>query len=201
MRKFKAFMSLASTCLLLAGCGPGKDLGQYCNLLVLPTNVIISPGPFMTCLDIKNAATTGSGTGPVAEFPKVRLDWTSPDHSLLISTIRVTVTGNGITNGSYVFQASPDEIAALWGTSTFPANMYSDSTDSTSTTSREISRGIGACGLVVPSLPLIGTTAQPTPSFKARFKIELIGTSLSSDYTDQQFVKQTVYTTADYIAY
>ena len=201
MRKFKAFVTLTSTCLLLAGCGPSKDLGQYCNLLILPTNVIISPGPYFTCLDIKNAATTGSGTGPVAEFPKARIDWTSPDHSLLISTIRVTVTGNGVTNGTYTYQATPDEIAAMWGSSTIPANMYSDSTDATSQSTREISRGIGACGFVISSIPLIGTTTTPTPSFRARMKIELIGTSLSADYTDQQFVKQTVYTTADYIAF
>ncbi len=198
MKMAKALFIFASTCMLLAGCGPKRDLGENVNFLVLPEKVIVGPGPMRSCVDTVNGAITASVQGPLIFFPKLRLDWTSKEHFLLISSIRVTVTGFGIKEGKYQTLLSPEEIAAMIGAS-IPPDRFVDTTNRTEDDPRGIDRNRAPCGLLVGGLPLVNGNA--TPSFRARVKVDIIGTSLSSDYTEQLFVRQTVYGSADYIKF
>lgn len=186
----------------LASCGGSKNAADDLGVLLLPSSVIIGPAAMSTCTDTVNSATTPSGTAPVIVFPRLRIDWKHPVNSLLVSVIRVTLTGSGIREGKFVAQIAGDEVKNLLGGPTIPANKFVDISheeEDPTTTPRGKSRGVPPCNLVVSAIPLVD--GDKTSSFRAQIKVEVIGTSLSPDFQDQEFVRQTVRASASYIKY
>lgn len=200
MKTLKFFFIASQICLLLAGCGSGKNPGEGVGLAVLPMKVIVGPGPIRTCTDLNQSPPSDpSAQGPLIVFPKMRIDWTSTTHELLVSTIRVTVTGRGIKDGSYTFLVNSEELEALLGGTTLQPNTFVDITHTTEADPRGKDRNLRPCNLVIPGVPLIDSTG--TTSFQARVRVEVIGSALNYDYTDQYFVRQMVFNQATYIKY
>jgi hypothetical protein len=200
LKNSKFLLIATQVCLLMAGCGGGKNPADGVGLAVLPTKVIIGPGPIRSCADLQQSPLPAASVqGPLMFFPKLRIDWTSQTHALLISTIRVTVTGRGIKDGSYTYMVSAEELGSLLGGPDLMPNTFVDISHRTETDPRGKSRNLNPCTFLVPGIAL--TNGNATPSFQARVRIEVIGSALNADYTDQYFVRQFITNKADYIKY
>ena len=196
----KTLFIATQVCLLLAGCGGGKNPAEGIGVAVFPTKVIVGPGPIRTCTDLNQVPVSDpSAQGPLIVFPKMRIDWTTTTHFLLISSIRITVTGRGITDGSFTFMPNSEELENLLGGTTLEANTFVDITHVTEVDPRGKKRNLRPCNLVISGVPLVNGTA--TPSFTANVRIEVIGSALNADYTDQYFVRQFIFNQASYIKY
>jgi hypothetical protein len=200
VKTLKFLLIALQACLFVAGCGGGKNPADGVGLAVLPSKVIIGTGPIRSCADLQQSPLPAASVqGPLIVYPKMRIDWTSPSHFLLISTIRVTVSGRGIKDGSYTYMVTSEELENLLGGNQLDPNTFVDIGNRTETDARGKSRNRAPCQLLIPSIALTNGTA--TPSFQARVRIEVIGTALNADYTDQYFVRQFIINKADYIKY
>lgn len=200
--KSRLLAVLTISVLALASCGGGENAADDLGLLVLPSEVIIGPAAMSTCTDIVNAAPQPSGNAPVILFPRFRMDWKHTTNSLLVSIVRVTLTGSGLKDGKFVTQLAGDELRYLFGSQTIPPNKFVDishRTEDTTISPRGFSRNFPPCNLVIPGVSLLNGTN--TGSFRASVLIEVIGTSLSPDFQNQEFVRQSVRAAANYIKY
>lgn len=200
MKTLKFLLIALQACLLVAGCGGGKNPADGVGLAVFPSKVIIGPGPIRSCSDLQQSPLPAASVqGPLIVYPKLRIDWTSTTHFLLISTIRVTVTGRGIKDGSYTYMVTAEELENLLGGNELEPNTFVDITNRTETDARGKSRNKAPCQLLIPSVAL--SDGNATPSFQARVRIEVIGSAITADYSDQYFVRQFIINKADYIKY
>jgi hypothetical protein len=182
------------------GCGAKKDLGADLEISVLPSSVIVAPGDKASCIDISDGIRDGNSPnrsvkGPFVYYPKFVLYWKSPDKFLYVSGIRVTVRGSGITGGETKGYIQSDEVIMLLGSDVIPPNSISVSTMVTAErpSSQYLEREV-KCGLSFGGISLV----ENAENFRARVKVDVIGTAAKEDFSEQEFVLQSFEVKADY---
>lgn len=196
-----AFLFLAGFSLLLGSCGQ-SNLSSGISIEVYPNEALLGPGPDASCLDrtnylrqiasnATNPTLSRSVEGKVVGFQNFKLVW-NREEILYVQGIRVTVTGQGINNGSYRVTLTATEIENLLARSEGiiePATSGNPVEINSSDPTRELNptiKSYAACGLRIGQIPL--SNGEETLPFSAVVEIELIGTAENKDGI-QSFVR------------
>jgi len=197
-----AFLFLASLpLLLLGGCGE-NSLSEGISIDVYPGEALLGPGPDSSCLDRTNyiRQIAGNATNPtlsrsvegkVVGFQNFKLVW-EREEKLYVQGIRVTISGQGINNGSYRVTLTAIEIENLLAKPegiiepATPGNPIEINSSDPTRDANPTLKSYAACGLRIGQVPLVNN--DDTLPFTATVEVELIGTSETKDGV-QKFVR------------
>ncbi len=170
-----AYVAMA-ICLGLSGCGNKKDLGADIDMAVNGDGAII-PADVQSCYDKATLSTERSITKNALVFGNFSVRYTGKDKSLFVGSIKVTVTGGGIVNGSKDFTIASTELEALLGKRGQTINTPSDGTAVViNSNSSAKPAAFPACAMAVGPIDV----TDEDSSFTATVDIKLVGSATNT---------------------
>lgn len=169
---------LLASLVSMSGCGDPSEASKYIAIAVEPAEVNIINGKNTSCVDLVKKKNGEEFSNSVSEhfikFTNFRLQWKSNDR-LVVSMIRVTIEGDGISGGKasvVLDEAEMEALLARAGAQIEPGNenvlIESNSLD-------RVSSNYAPCGLIVGGIGIEEKYEKNQTPFTARVEIEIVG--------------------------
>jgi hypothetical protein len=184
---------IAAALVVLSGCGNKKDLGAEIEMGVTGQGVIV-PGSVQSCTDKAAYTTARSVQKNAMIFSNFTLKYTGLNKQLFVTSLRILVSGPGITGGEAEFTIASLELEALLGrrgaTIVVPAGETEVIIQSNVQSTR--STTFPACSLAVGPISI----SDPDGTFNASVDIKLTGTASNTLTGEVERVEEKITGTA-----